>query len=63
MKLKIVILIALCSLLSNCQSVFVWTVQDVIGLGFLGLIIIIGLFIGLLILLDKFKMWWKNNFK
>jgi hypothetical protein len=57
------ILLVSCCLLTSCQSVFVWTVKDMIGLGFIGLLLLIGLFIGLLFLIDKIKRWWKGLFK
>ena len=57
------ILLVSCCLLTSCQNVFVWTVKDMIGLGFIGLLILIGLFIGLLFLIDKIKRWWKGLFK
>jgi len=57
------ILFVSCCLLTSCQNVFVWTVKDMIGLGFIGLLILIGLFIGLLFLIDKIKRWCKGLFK
>lgn len=57
------ILLVSCCLLTSCQNVFVWTVKDMVGLGFIGLLILIGLFIGLLFLIDKIKRWWKGLFK
>jgi predicted small secreted protein len=57
------ILLVSCCLLTSCQNVFVWTVEDMVGLGFIGLLILIGLFIGLLFLIDKIKRWWKGLFK
>lgn len=57
------ILLVSCCLFTSCKNVFVWTVRDMVGLGFIGLLILIGLFIGLLFLIDKIKRWWKGLFK
>ena len=54
------ILLVSCCLLTSCQNVFVWTIKDMIGLGFIGLLILIGLFIGLVFLIDKIKRWWNG---
>lgn len=48
---------------SSCQHVFVWTVKDVIGLSFIGLLILTGLVFGLVFLFDKIKIWWAGLFK
>jgi len=57
------ILLVSCYLLTSCQSIFAWTVKDMIGLGFFGLLILIGLFIGLSFLIDKIKRWQNSLFK
>ena len=37
------------------QSIFVWTIGDIIGMIFIGLILLVGAFIGILNLIDSLR--------
>lgn len=60
MKKNLFILFAMLFFLTSCEGVFVWTIKDMIGLVFLGLVALVILIIGLIALFNKIKGWWNN---
>ena len=43
------------------KHIFVWTFDGVMGAIFVGLFLLLGLFLGALRLLDKLDAWWKRK--
>lgn len=51
-------------LLTGCKGgLFVWTLRDVGGLIWIGILLIIGLLYLILVAIDKIKAWWRGLFK
>jgi hypothetical protein len=40
---------------------FIYTINDIIGMFFLGILLILGAMLGMLLLVERVKDWWKNR--